>query len=604
MKINIPKPLFHYLFLVVLSVFGLLFFRYNYLIETCELSLFTTDYALFDYYLEQPGGLLLYVALFLTQFLSVPLLGAVLYAMLSVILYWSLIKYFEANNHTRLIALLPPILLMGQSLCMDEYLFINDMGGYFFIPLIGLSLSLFSQLAARHVSSPFYSSSVLAIGSVLLLLFGGTFLHIVWALSLFTLFVDPKFQHRRTASIALYLALCALCYAGAEYLFYYNYPSFTLFSANTLLHGSKIVTKLPSLFGTAAICTLCLLALPRIVSADKVMHAVSYPLLIIALIGLFYGIHTTQPTEMRCTMLQQAEKHDYYSILEQSDRFGKRTPSPTLTYLSLAMNRDLLNRLFEYTSSDRPASLLRADNMQLHPENILALRAIGHFGLSYHLAYENAVFRAPSVFSYRQMGELALINGEIGLAKKYGRCLSNTLFFREEGKEIVARANQPSDITNGYTQKEMELKPQKNMLASLYGDPDALLSHLYVGSNRNIYTLQYAVASILFHKKGELLPAWIPELQKNGFHTLPIAVQEALFMYHTLHPDNLDVHVTEWITDKSIQPRFNEFSRIVQKETPEKAKAALKAFEKTYWYYYTFSPDRQTSDETNYYDQR
>ena len=84
-------------------------FEHEYLFRVQELSLWLPTKVYFDERMLVPGGLMNYLACFLTQFFYYPMLGALIYVSLLLLVQWLVIKVFRIPARYGLIALIPSV---------------------------------------------------------------------------------------------------------------------------------------------------------------------------------------------------------------------------------------------------------------------------------------------------------------------------------------------------------------------------------------------------------------------------------------------------------------------------------------------------------------
>lgn len=578
------------------SIFAIFLFsilivcRYYY-IQTCgELSIFLSERSFFQYYMERPGGLLAYLGQFFSLFLCNPFIGIALYS-LSLSLLSLLIQITLSPPHSlRWLTFIPSLFLLAKSIALGEYIFINTQGGFFFLPLValGLCFGLF-YMVRQKIKGPLLSALVLWLSTVAFFYLGGVYAFCFLPLALYELSTSMRYHRCRYLYLGAYLILLPLSlYLGICTLYAY-YPQETLFKAN-IDNLKAIGGYLPEIY------QYILFLLPLILTTgvdhcplhtDRHRHRASIALLLLSVLSLIPAFHQTRDAEKRCKALYLVSQNNYYDLLSLSEKLPQK--SVPLIYASLAQSNQLLPRLFQVNKDNaRKNMLFEKENFQLHPENLYVLQSIGHYALAYHWAYENFVFRAPSYFNLYQLAKLSLINGEIALARKYGRQLSHTFSpYRKKGKEILALCDNPTEIAQKY-KVQRALVPQKDILTSLYDSPEAKLPELYVLSGRNTQSLQYAIVAILLNKQPEVLTHWLSTLEEKGYTPLPIPVQEALYWLTTQQPE-LRPSLEKWLTDHTLEARFKSFLQWSRQTTDPTHPSVPENIRSTYWYHELYS---------------
>ena len=138
--------------LLVLLWAVLAFHSYEFLYKVDEKSLFLYDSQWFTEFLGKPGGFLEWCGLFLTQFMHIPWLGALLWVLLlwaSAILAQNIIGLGRKYS---VIALIPSSLLVAYSMSLGYLVYIVNSPGFFFTPLLGYLWTLLSVYMVRKTS--------------------------------------------------------------------------------------------------------------------------------------------------------------------------------------------------------------------------------------------------------------------------------------------------------------------------------------------------------------------------------------------------------------------------------------------------------------------
>ena len=87
-------------------------FEYEYLFRVQELSLWLPTKVYFDERMMVPGGLMSYIACFLTQFFYYPLLGSLIYVALLLVVQWLTLKVFDIPKRHAFLSLIPSALIL------------------------------------------------------------------------------------------------------------------------------------------------------------------------------------------------------------------------------------------------------------------------------------------------------------------------------------------------------------------------------------------------------------------------------------------------------------------------------------------------------------
>ena len=117
-------------------------FEHEYLFRVQELSLWLPTKVYFDERMLVPGGLMSYIACFLTQFFYYPMLGSFIYVALLLVVQWLVIKVFRIPARHASLALIPSVLILCCSMEAGYWIFQIKTQGYFYSMLVGFLFAL------------------------------------------------------------------------------------------------------------------------------------------------------------------------------------------------------------------------------------------------------------------------------------------------------------------------------------------------------------------------------------------------------------------------------------------------------------------------------
>ncbi len=583
---------------VFASYLFLLLFRSSYLQMTAKLSLFLNESSFFNYYLQRPGGLLHYFGQFFSQFLLIPWLGGAL-CVLQLLSFRQFVRSMHLfNGKNEALSYIPSLLLLLSICNMGEMLYVNVYGGYFFSTLLGwIFVTALYSTTSRLKMKGIYRDFLSAIGAGVLLWVGGFYGVIAFLLLMLRALLKGDAIDRIYSLIVYLLAFASFLFLGYAFV-YSSYPFSSIWMAH-LKDYPFVLGKVP-LLGEWALTGFMILAvlfssrLSRIILPRWLEYGLLTVIVIVA--GILSGQGQSENT--RCRMIQSAEKEKWKEVLSDADRAG--APIPLLA-IALAKENRLLDEIFKYVDPKSNNILFETPNEQLSIVNIQVLRSLGLYYYAYQLAYENMVFRSPSIISFHQLSELSLINNETELAKKYLTTLSHSWLWNEEAESWFSMLENP-ELLDSTLSKIRQLQPSYDYLGSSYSGFEAMLVYNYAASQRNVMSLQYAVAALLIQKRIKELPTWVPVLKETFKQSLPLHVQEALALRAGLDPTF--VLPDGWV-DENINKQQKEFLRLyTSAKDPEAAMKLTKLFQKTYWYYYMFASAYIGADEDANYDQR
>lgn len=151
-RFGIPDIL--YWALPVLLWVILSFFSYEFLLKVEERSFFEFDVFWFKEFLAKPSGILSWCGLFLTQFLHIPWLGSLVWVVLLALSARLTVSLFRIPSSLSALAYLPAAIMVAYNMSTGYLIYIMNLPGFFFMPVLGYLWALFTVFILRKVSNP------------------------------------------------------------------------------------------------------------------------------------------------------------------------------------------------------------------------------------------------------------------------------------------------------------------------------------------------------------------------------------------------------------------------------------------------------------------
>ena len=163
-------------FFLAAVLWCILAFKEQFFLKKVEdLSLFLFDWLYFKEALQIPGGFLGVMGSFLTQFLYLPWLGALLWVLLLLIAYQLTISVFRIPDCYRPLALIPVALLIIGNMSLGYGVFIMREQDHFFAPVLGYIIALTPAMAMSRMKSLWSKTVFLSIWIIAGYILFGTF---------------------------------------------------------------------------------------------------------------------------------------------------------------------------------------------------------------------------------------------------------------------------------------------------------------------------------------------------------------------------------------------------------------------------------------------
>lgn len=135
-------PLIAGLTFLVITWLLLNIFEHEYLYRVQELSLWLPTEVYFDERMMVPGGLMSYIACFLTQFFYYPMLGSLLFVGLLFVVQFLTRKVFDIPARWGLLTIVPVALILSCAMEAGYWIFQIKTQGYFYSMLVGFLFTL------------------------------------------------------------------------------------------------------------------------------------------------------------------------------------------------------------------------------------------------------------------------------------------------------------------------------------------------------------------------------------------------------------------------------------------------------------------------------
>jgi hypothetical protein len=568
--------------LVVFWFFGFLYpFHLNYQ-EQYQMFLFSTDY--FLQFFAKPGGISDYIGNFFTQFYFYSWVGAVILAILLVLLQravWFISRKLGAKSAFFPLTVIPSLLYWGL-LCDENYL----LGGLVVMLIVSGFLAVYTLIGSVTVRM----ICVLVFVPLLYWIAGGAFV----LLPLFALVFEAWKRNLKFGQLALFAVVSvAFAYAipmlcKSEFL---QYPLRQVWIGTNYF---RFPVNLPISVGVIALSLLVipflLHFLSSIVGAANSKIIITAQLAVIVFGGYFLINHSADMSK------EEVMAYDFNCRMRKWDRViamaEKKMPTTPLsvTCLNLALAKeDLLGeRMFNYFQNG--VGGLMPDFVRDYTIPMIAGEVYYHLGFintAQRFAFE-AMEALPdyqkSSRAVMRLAETNIINGNYEVAGKYLRMLQKTFYYRGWATNAL------------YTMKDEKLiaqhpewgwlrqcRTQEDFLFS-EGEKDMMLGVLFKQNRVNRMAFEYLMAYSLLTKDLKHFLQYFPLSESLKYNVIPKSYQEAL--YYAWATTNNDVTKDiPFPVSNATKQRFHAFQKL-----PGQMNSAStpNEFSDTYWYYLYF----------------
>ena len=572
-------------------------FEHEYLFRVQELSLWLPTKVYFDERMMVPGGLMTYIASFLTQFFYYPMLGSLIYVALLLLVQWLAKKTFNIPARWSLVALLPAVLILCCSMEAGYWIFQIKTQGYFYSMLVGFLFTL-SGIRQYQLTNKYRNMVILEIAGIGYMICG------FYALLALLAIAVLNAKERKIGIMLLCLAA-----AGATPILFYNVYEQTrfIFMFSAGMPAFQFSTR--DLFTWIPYILLYLfpLVMPFIplkseeapTKQRKLIELSAGVAVLVALPLVFWFRDPNFRAEIK--MNHHMERLEWRKALDVA-KAQKQTPTRLIVLnrnLSLLKLGKIGDEMFHYLDGGKPAeSPFEIRLMQVGGKMLYYHYARMNF--CYRWCLEDAVEYGWKVDYLKYMVKTSLISGEYDLAMKYINTLKKTLFYKGWAKEYEKFVKDPSLIA-----KDREFAS----ILPLYQYPDQLdgdntlveiyllnyFAHAYNPDRTPMFDETALMCALTLKDIPTFWDCFFRYANSHKTGRMPIHFQEAALLYGNLEKG---VDISKMPFDKSVKLRFQDFMRYAQKNAvenvendPEAKKRFYERYGDTFWYFYFFIRD-------------
>ena len=532
-----------------------------------QLQLFEGTWAYFAETVSVPGGFSDYLGRFLSQFFYHAWSGALILAVLLVLIRALLRRICTRKDAVIGAATFLPSILLMMVMCLR-------------FPTVSLltafCLTLVAVLAVKGIhSTKTRRIWTLILIPVLYLLLGSL-------AALFAAIVAIQEHNWRFGVVALLVAIA--CPLVASLIF--AYPLGRLFYG---LSYYKVHVQMPVWPWVAAVVTAAVVALaesPVLAGNDRTWRSAYAAVVIFAVPAVLLCSSRNDEQSLRYNSL--AGKRAWNRIVTEATRRAPKTYGETACLnLALCKTGHLGGHMFEFRQ-DGPETLLPNENTP-HHDGLSTAEIFYQLGMvnnarRYCFEALNAIpDYQKSAPVFKLLAEISLVNENFEMARKYLTSLSHTLFYRRWANERIALLKDPAGpfVPNEYIEKRYERYKGEDYIFD-YNHADFSLRQLLVEHPGNLTALNYLLAWNLLQKyTGEFVAACPFEAFTS---TVPKAWQEGFVLDWNRSGYPAD-DLPEFITP-ALAARFETFTRDFNANVP--LAAMQERYGDTYWFYYFF----------------
>ena len=541
-----------------ISVFLFWWRRYPFVLtyqEQLQLFMFDDDY--FCGRIAEPGGLARYIAEFLVQFYNGVIFGALIIAVLYMLLQRLTWRLMRSESHYAL-SFLPAVMLwyaMGDESVMLTY-------------VVALLMAMAAALAWIKCTEKCAQ-------------------WVKWLVLLFVIpvlywFVGPLVLLVALLMAPWVIAVQSVIYSLVLMLFSAHYLPYPMMRVVLGISYYRFPVTLPYLLMAIPVVIALLAYVTNKLPKAKQWVNVAEVLLVLVVLGGLVDLGYDKKKYELIEYDYLVRVRDWNAIIAKAEKHAPDLPmSVSATNLALAMTNQLGDRAFEFYQRG-PQGLFPKFERNFASSQLTG-EIYFHLGLintAQRLAFE-AMEAIPnynkSARVVKRLAETNIINGQYKIAEKYLRMLEKTIFYRPWAQRMIAMLGNEKAINDEPLFGTLrQYKLQKDLFFS-DGELDNICGQLFLHNNQNMMAAQYLLILPLMDRDIERFMSYVQVVQ-NHVQYNPRSCQEAIafaFMRRGQMPP-------QGIVNQMILNEMNDFARIYSsnRNSPE-----LYRFRNTVWNY-------------------
>ena len=619
--------------IVVFYTFGVEYS--DWLIRIESKSLFLYNHLFFQDVVLAPAGLLSYISLFFTQFLHSPLIGTTIFTLLLLFSAYITKVTYNISDRDSVIAFLPAILILIINGSIGYALYTIKTAGFFFMPILGYTLSTVAVWSINKIKSP-----VLSIPAIIIWCFLGYLGFGVYALAATVAITILQYKRECITVAKIAILVFALLFLVFTPLVTYNLTT----SANSLL--STFLLGIPNLteeqnnaiFSSASALLIALQIIPALykpLPLIKAQHYLIFQSAVLAVYLLTSYLCWFRDTNFKAeiAMSNAIDREDWKEVCNihkaltekysASDKKAYNKLHSKVNAANTSSEMDLIvekmrndffepsrimvqyknlalvklgtegNQAFTYKDGGREQKAQQTIPMVLQCGKQLYL----YYGLpyfAYRWCIEEAVEYGWNVDNLKYATLSCILTDNFEMADKFLHRLEKTLYHRKWAKQMRSYIDNPEQIAQSTSfQAIKSLMCYNNTLSNDQALIETYLINHFTAKRPENATLQFDKVAMLWALQtqdiGTFWRCFSHYVQTNDTQKMPRHYQEAAYLYGNLEKN---VNISNMPFDKTITASYDSFNRFSSQHrvrTIEESKYPFyERFGETFYYYYYF----------------
>ncbi|MGB8492388.1 MAG: DUF6057 family protein, partial [Bacteroidales bacterium] len=540
-----------------------------------------------DFLKEQfslPGGLVVYMGSFFTQFFVFSWLGAFIYTLNAFAVFVLSSYIFRKHNIENIVISFVPVWLLAILQSNEFFTFGQAIGFLLLLSYFALYVSI-NKSRSRYFL--FFAG-----WPVFYLLAGGFSIPVVLLCVLHELLFRKEKNHY-IISVFYVITAALIPYLCAQLIFYIQPDKIFTYPVISELH-SIFLYALIMLFVWTPLILLAGFLSYRIKSLKdwllswSITNILAGVIIIVLMAFVVYKRAYNKMAELMLGIDHHVQEAEWNKVLKLSDRYpGYNTLVIYYTDLALFNSGRLMDKMFDYPQIGSQGLRLKWQrNLNLFFGGEI-FSQLAYNNESIHWAFEALVAKGLNPRSLKKLTVGCMVNGNYDIARKYLSILDRTLFYRKWALQRYRYLSDP-----GLTKEDPEISQPVNLLArsNFFSEVNGLnLQDLLKNHPENKMAYEYLLASLLLDRNLEDFAKVAVNLKFYGYKEIPLHIEEALIFYDFY--ENQKIVPEGYSFRKETIDRFNDYARTYTRFRSDRKVAAYelkKKYGKTYWYYLQF----------------
>ena len=580
------------------------FSSYDFILKVEERSYFEFDMFWFSEFLHKPSGILSWLGLFFTQFLHIPWLGSLFWVILLTASAELTRIIFKVPLSLSALTYIPAAIFVAYNMSMGYVVYLMNLPGYFFMPVLGYLWALLTVAIIRKSFSPAASLII-----TLIIGFTGYYIAGFYALvGIITACIDILLSERSRTGRILTLTGAAIVVILAPILFVgtttYNISlGWTIGMPEQIYEISQSKMQLPLII---AMLLLIIAPLSRFLTTRIIKNnsSIIQGVILMAVIAIPSSLWFRDDNfKAELGMIRAADNLEWnqaVKIIEKVQAKHENDPvwQPTrvmvlLKDLALIKTGQEDERGFDFEDGDKAQKRKWNIPMSFQIGRILHLH-YGIPGLCNRWLIEETVYFGSNIMTYKYHAMNAILLNDTQLAEKYLDKLERTLFYRQWAKQQRQLLTDRDLVaqTAPYDMIQPLMCYDDKVCSDMEGCELFLMEHFNGPRPENASPLYDRVALYFALKSKQSTLFWTRlflYLDTNNPSKIGRYYQEAAYLFSTISNNQ---HLDTLPYDEHVKNLYKAFSQNAAQYGKKDLKEAQSVFPRnlrhTYYFYYYY----------------